>query len=125
MKKEATVRRIKMMFWTLLLAAYSVAATGVMIDVLGQDYREMSAVAVTSIHSPLDKRMAGAAQVAAAYRAGSGAPFSALPTGSTFKVVWPDGSSEYVTVVSVSSSDGVQPVAGTQRPAPGEAGEPR
>ena len=125
MKKEAVVHRIKLLFWTLLLTAYSVAAAGVVIDVLGKDYRGMSAVAATSVHSPLEKRVAGAAQVAAAYRAGSGVPFATLPTGSSFKVVWPDGSSEYVTVVSVSSSDGVRPIPGTQRPAPAVAGELR
>lgn len=118
MKKEAVVRRIKLLFWTLLFTAYSVAAAGVVIDVLGQDYRKMSAVAATSAYSPLEKRVAGAAQVAAAYRASSGSPFTALPTGSDFKIIWPDGSSEYVTVVSVSSSDGVRPIPGTQQPAP-------
>ncbi|MGH8084698.1 MAG: hypothetical protein ACREPV_05420 [Lysobacter sp.] len=117
MKKEAVVHRIKLLFWTLLLTAYSVAAAGVVIDVFGQDYRGMSAVTATSVHSPLEKRAAGATQVAAAYRADSGAPFATLPTGSSFKVIWPDGSSEYVTVVSVSSSDGVRPIPGTQRQA--------
>lgn len=118
MKNEAVVRRVKLVFWTTLFAAYSVAAAGVVIDVLGKDYRGMSAVTTTSVTSPLEKRVAGAAQVAAAYRAGSGAPFATLPTGSSFRVIWPDGSSEYVTVVSVSSSDGVRPIPGTQQPAP-------
>lgn len=125
MKKVVAVRRIRMLFWASLFAAYSVAATGVVIDVLGQDYSGMSGVAVTTAYSPLEKRIAGAAQVAAAYRAGSGAPFSALPTGSTFKVVWPDGSSEHVTVVNVFSSDGVQPIPGSQQPPPEATGAPR
>ena len=125
MKKEVVVRRIKLLFWTFLLTAYSVVAAGVVIDVFGEDYRGMSAVTATSVHSPLEKRTAGATQVAAAYRADSGAPFSTLPTGSSFKVIWPDGSSEYVTVVSVSSSDGVRPIPGTQRPAQRADGERR
>ena len=118
MKKEVVVRRIKLLFWMLLLTAYSVVAAGVVIDVFGQDYSGMSAVTATSVHSPLAKRTAGATQVAAAYRADRGAPFSTLPTGRSVKVIWPDGSSEYVTVVSVSSSDGVRPIPGTQQPAP-------
>lgn len=125
MKKEVVVRRIKLLFWTFLLTAYSVVAAGVVIDVFGEDYRGMSAVTATSVHSPLEKRTAGATQVAAAYRADSGAPFSALPTGSSFKVIWPDGSSEYVTVVSVSSRDGVRPIPGTQQPAQAADGERR
>lgn len=125
MKKEVVVRRIKLLFWTFLLTAYSVVAAGVVIDVFGKDYRGMSAVTATSVSSSLEKRTAGATQVAAAYRADSGAPFSTLPTGSSFKVIWPDGSSEYVTVVSVSSSDGARPVPGTQRPARGSDGERR
>lgn len=125
MKRQVVVRRVKVLFWTALLAAYSVAATGVMIDVLGKDYRQMSKVAATSAFSPIDQRIAGATQVAAAYRAGSATPFAALPTGSTFKVVWPDGSSEYVTVLSVSSGDGARPVPGTQQAAPETMEQPR
>jgi hypothetical protein len=124
MKRQKVVRRLKMLFWTGLLAAYSVAATGVLIDVLGADYRQMSQVAATSAFSPLEQRIAGATQVAAAYRANSAAPFSALPTGSTFRIRWPDGSSEYISVISVSSSDGARPIPGTQRPAPGAGSRP-
>jgi hypothetical protein len=104
-------------FWVLLFATYSVSAAGVMIDVLGDEYRHLSQVAVTTVDSSEAVRMSGAAQVAAVYRASSGAPFSTLPPGSTFRVVWPDGSSEYVMIVSPSSSVGVNPIPGSAQPA--------
>lgn len=115
MKNVRFVDKVKRYFWVLLFATYSVAAAGVVIDVLGDDYRELSQVAVTTVHSSDEVRMTGAAQVAAVYRAQSGAPFATLSPGSTFRVVWPDGSSEYVMVVSPSASAGVQPIAGTQQ----------
>ena len=120
MKREHFKRTAKIGFWALLLSAYSVGAAGVMIDVFGADYRELGQVAVTSVSSKPERRSLSAAQIAAVYRAQSGAPFSSLPPGSTFKVVWPDGSSEYVMVVSPSSSAGVQPIPGTQVPAKGK-----
>ncbi len=114
MKNLRLATKTRRYFWALLFATYSVAAAGVMIDVVGDEYRHLSQVAVTTVHSSEDMRISGAAQVAAVYRASSGAPFSTLPPGSTFKVVWPDGSSEYVMVVSPSSSAGTHPIAGTQ-----------
>lgn len=123
MKNKRFVHKIKFYFWVLLFVAYSVTAAGVMIDALHDNYRDLSQVAVTTADSPAEIRMSGATQIAAVYRAQSGAPFSSLPPGSTFKVVWPDGSSEYVTVISQSSGTGVQPVLGTQRIAP-EPGAP-
>jgi hypothetical protein len=104
-------------FWVLLFATYSVAAAGVVIDVLGDEYRHLSQVAVTTVDSSAELRMSGAAQVAAVYRANSGAPFSTLPPGSTFKMVWPDGSSEYVMIVSPSASAGVETIPGSAQPA--------
>ncbi|MDR0183815.1 hypothetical protein [Lysobacter arvi] len=106
--------KVRRYFWVLLFATYSVGAAGVMIDVLADEYRHLSQVAVTGVRSSEELRMSGAAQVAAVYRASSGAPFSTLPPGSTFKVVWPDGSSEYVMVVNPSSTAGTRPIAGTQ-----------
>lgn len=122
--KRPLAGKFRRYFWVLLFATYSVGAAGVMIDVLADEYRHLSQVAVTTVGSSDEMRMSGAAQVAAVYRASSGAPFSTLPPGSTFKVVWPDGSSEYVMVVSASSGSGVHPIAGTQskaRPAANDA----
>lgn len=119
MKKKTFLPKLKFYFWVLLFGTYSVTAAGVMINALvGEDYAELSQVTVTTVDSPLETRIGGAAQVAAVYRAQSGTPFSALPPGSTFQVIWPDGSSEYVTVVSQSSAAGVRPIPGTQRAAP-------
>lgn len=119
MKRAKVIRRLKAGFWVLLLAGYSVAATGVMVQTLGGDRTTaLSQVASTTSASSLEARMAGAAQVAAVYRAQSGAPLSTLPPGSVFRIVWPDGSSEYVSVVSQASGLGVRPVTGTQLPAP-------
>ncbi|UHQ24034.1 hypothetical protein LVB77_04795 [Lysobacter sp. 5GHs7-4] len=114
MKDKRFVHKAKLLFWVLLFAAYSVGAAGVVIDVLADDYSELSQVAVTTVHSPEQTRRASSAQIAAMYRAQSGTPFSSLPPGSTFKVVWPDGSSEYVMIVSPASSLGAQPIQGTQ-----------
>ncbi|RPE75791.1 hypothetical protein [Vulcaniibacterium tengchongense] len=118
MKESRFLHKVKFYFWALLFACYSVAAAGVMIDVLENgDYAHLSQVAVTTVESSPEVRMSSAAQIAAVFRAQSGAPFSTLPPGSTFKVVWPDGSSEYVTVVNPAASDGVEPIPGSQRTA--------
>lgn len=118
MKKLRFGDKARRYFWVLLFATYSVSAAGVMIDVLGDEYRQLSQVAVTTVNSKEDVRMSGASQVAAVYRASSGAPFSTLPPGSTFKVVWPDGSSEYVMIVNPASGTGVDPIPGSQHKAP-------
>lgn len=125
MKKLLMATKARRYFWVLLFATYSVGAAGVMIDVVADEYRHLSQVAVTTVKSPEDVRMSGAAQVAAVYRASSGAPFSTLPPGSTFKVVWPDGSNEYVMVVSASSTVGVQSLPGTQHAAAAVEGSDR
>ena len=117
MKDRRLLRKARICFWMLLFAAYAVGAADVVVDVLSDEYRALSQVAVTSVQSPEETRLSGAAQVAAVYRAQSGAPFSSLPPGSTFKVVWPDGSSEYVVVVSPSSTTGVKSIPGSQQAA--------
>lgn len=118
MKKNNILPKLKFWFWALVFGAYSVTAAAVMIHALvGEDHAELSQVAVTTVESPIEARVGGAAQVAAVYRARSGTPFSTLPPGSTFQIIWPDGSSEYVTVVSQSSAAGVQLLPGTQLPA--------
>ncbi|MFC3814693.1 hypothetical protein [Lysobacter sp. GCM10012299] len=123
MKKLRFGDKARRYFWVLLFATYSVSAAGVMIDVLGDEYRHLSQVAVTTVDSDKEVRMSGASQVAAVYRASSGAPFSTLPAGSTFKVVWPDGSSEYVMIVNPASGTGVDPIPGSQQKAPAQAGD--
>ena len=114
-KKSKFLPKLKFWFWALLFGAYSLTAAGVMIHALvGGEHAELSQVSVTTVDSSPEARIGGAAQLAAVYRAQSGTPFSTLPPGSTFQIIWPDGSSEYVTVVSQSSAAGVQLVPGTQ-----------
>ena len=119
--KKSVLPRLRFWLWVALFGGYSVTAVGVMVHALaGKEHDSLSQVAVTSVDSAAEARIGGAAQLAAVYRAQSGTPFSALPPGSTFKVIWPDGSSEYVTVVSQSSVAGVQLLPDTQMRA-GEA----
>ena len=56
--------KVRRYFWVLLFATYSVGAAGVMIDVLADEYRHLSSVAVTTVRSSEELRMSGAAQVA-------------------------------------------------------------
>src|SRR5690606_22503681 len=119
MNRKKIMPRLRFWFWALLFGAYSVTATGVMVHALvGTGHDGLSQVTVTTVDSSAEARIGGAAQLAAVYRAQSGAPFSTLPPGSTFQVIWPDGSSEYVTVVSQSSPAGLRLPPGTQLGAP-------
>ena len=113
-------RRLAFGFWALLVVAYAAMAASVVVDALDEDYRGLSQVSATTVESSRDRRNLSAAQLAAVYRARSGAPFAALPPGSTLKVVWPDGSSEYVVIVDPASSSGVESIPGSERSADGE-----
>jgi len=105
----------KFWFWVALFVAYSAGAVGlVMIDTYDDRYRSLSKVQLTSVKADADVRRAGASQVAAVYRAQSGMPFASLPTGSTFQVVWPDGSTETMVIMDPTSSLGVEPVKNSQ-----------
>ncbi|TYT26066.1 hypothetical protein FZO89_07235 [Luteimonas viscosa] len=118
MKYETRRRRFAGLFWLSLFAVYSVAAIGVtVLDAGEEEYAELSQVSPVTVHASEDMRNLGAAQMAAVYRAQSGAPFAALAPGSTLRIVWPDGSSEYVVVTNPAASDGVAPIPGTQRDA--------
>ena len=107
-------------FWLVvaLFVAYSAAAVGiVMVDTAENRYRDLAQVHLTKVDSSEQVRRTGAAQVAAVYRARSGMPFSALPSGSSFQIVWPDGSTETMTIVDPRSKNGVAPVPGSQQKA--------
>jgi len=105
----------KFWFWVALFVAYSAGAVGlVMIDTYDDRYRSLSKVQLTSVKADAEVRRAGASQVAAVYRAQSGMPFASLPSGSTFQVVWPDGSTETMVIVDPTSSLGVEPVKSSQ-----------
>ncbi|GHH53304.1 MULTISPECIES: hypothetical protein [Gammaproteobacteria] len=107
-------------FWLMvtLFVAYSAAAVGiVMIDTAEHRYNELAQVRLTKVDSDEQVRRGGAAQAAAIYRAQSGMPFSSLPTGSTFQIVWPDGSTETMMIVDPRSKNGIVPVPGSQQKA--------
>ncbi|ASR42637.1 hypothetical protein BEN78_03735 [Xanthomonas citri pv. mangiferaeindicae] len=114
MKQRAFSRRVRFWFWAAVFFGYSVAVAGVVVDAIGDHYGGLAEVAETTIAAPPEQRRLGAAQVAALYRAQSPTPFRTLPPGATFRVVWPDGSSELVRIVSQSSEHGTQLVEGSQ-----------
>ena len=115
MKYRRILHGAKFWFWVALFVAYSAGAVGLlMIDTQEDRYRRLSTVELTKVQSSADARSAGASQVAAVYRAQSGMPFASLPAGSTFQVVWPDGSTETMVIVDPTSSLGVAPVKDTQ-----------
>ncbi|KRG44319.1 hypothetical protein ARC78_05890 [Stenotrophomonas pictorum JCM 9942] len=108
------LRGAKFWIWVVLFVAYSAGAVGVLlIDTYESRYRNLSQVKLTSVKADADARRAGASQAAAVYRAQSGTPFSTLPAGSTFQIVWPDGSTETVMIVDPTSPLGVEPVKGS------------
>jgi len=122
MKHRRWLVGAKFWFWVVLFVAYSAAAVGiVMIDTAEDRYRQLSQVRLTSVKSDEQLRRVGAQQVAALYRAQSGLPFSTLPSGSTFQIVWPDGSTETVTIVDPTSSTGNALLQGSQQAAPAQA----
>jgi hypothetical protein len=110
MNQTRFVQKAKNWFWLLLFVAYAAFAAGVVIDTVSPKYRGLTRISVVSAQSPQEIRMRGASQAAAVYRATSGAPFSSLPPGTTFKIVWPDGSSEDIVVGSPVSSIGARPL---------------
>lgn len=103
-------------FWVLLFVAYAALAAGVVVETTRPEFRGLTQVSLVSVDSAEQLRSKGASQVAAVYRATSGVPFSSLPPGSTFKIVWPDGSSEEIVVGSPVSSIAARPLHGTQQP---------
>jgi hypothetical protein len=125
MNRTRFVQQAKIGFWILLFVSYTALAASVVIDTLNPQYHRLTQVAVTSASSPEQVRSLGAAQAAAVYRASSGSPFSSLPPGSTFRIVWPDGSAETIMIVNPASSSGTRPVPGSQQAAPQLGSGPR
>lgn len=114
MNHRRFLRGAKFWIWVVLFVAYSAGAVGVLlIDTYESRYRNLSQVKLTTVKADPDARRAGASQAAAVYRAQSGMPFSTLPPGSTFQIVWPDGSTETVVIVDPTSPLGVEPVKGS------------
>jgi P pilus assembly chaperone PapD len=116
MTHKRFAQRAKNWFWILLFVAYAALAAGVVIETTRPEFRGLTQVSLVSVDSAEEIRSKGASQVAAVYRATSGVPFSSLPPGSTFKIVWPDGSSEEIVVGSPVSGIAARPLRGTQQP---------
>jgi len=124
MKFGMRARTAGTLFWLLLFSVYSVAAVGVIVLYgIDDEYNELSKVSLTTVEASEETRNLAAAQMAAVYRARSGAPFTSLPAGATVQIVWPDGSSEYLVVVNPATSGGLRPIPGTQRSADGRKSE--
>ncbi|NDK37832.1 hypothetical protein DT603_03140 [Pseudoxanthomonas gei] len=117
MNHKRFVQKARNWFWLLLFVAYVAFAAGVVIETVSPKYRGLTQISVVSARAPQEIRMQGASQAAAVYRATSGAPFSSLPSGTTFRIVWPDGSSEDIVVGSPASSIGARPASGRPDPA--------
>lgn len=113
MNHKRFVQKARNWFWLLLFVAYAAFAAGVVIETVSPKYRGLTHISVVSAQAPQEVRMKGASQAAAVYRATSGAPFSSLPSGTTFRIVWPDGSSEDIVVGSPAASIGARPRMGT------------
>lgn len=103
--------KLRKVAWLLAFVAMVAVAAGLTIDTRSSVYSNLSNVDGTNWQSEHAIRVAGATQTSAKYRLTHG--LSKLPSGSTFKIIWPDGSSEEVSVVSPFSSAGSQPVPGT------------
>lgn len=96
----------------LLFCAFAAAASLVVIDARKAPYNSLANVRNTTVQSEYEIRVAGLFQAAGTYRLLHGS--LTLPAKSTFKMIWPDGSSEAASVVSVGSTVGVQPIPLTQ-----------
>lgn len=108
--------------WVLLsfLIAGGVIAAGVSIDGRTEPYRSLSNVNGTSTNSDSLIRNVGLTQAAATYRLSHGP--SSLPAGSTFRMTWPNGSSEGGAITSTTSSLGAVPIPNTQCPSKDDCG---
>lgn len=113
------IQGAKFWLWALALVAYAVVAAGMLIiDTAERRYGNLSQVRLVTVKSEEQARRVGATQVAAVYRAQSGMPFSTLPAGSTFQIVWPDGSTETMVILDAhSGASGMAPMAGSQQEA--------
>lgn len=100
--------------WALVFVSYAAAAATVVINAMDAPYRQLQQMPA-GVQASQEQRAMGAAQMVAMYRARSGAPFAALPAGTTLQVTWPDGSSETLRIVDPLSPTGVVPVKGTQQ----------
>lgn len=119
MNHKHLAQRIGSWFWVLLFVAYAAFAADVLINTLNPEYRGFSQIEGTSAQASGQTRIHAASQAAALYRLNSGMPFSSLQAGTSFKVIWPDGSSETIVVGDPAARAGARLVEGSQKPGTG------
>lgn len=98
----------------LSLVATTAIATILTIDARGDNYRDLTNVRGTTYQTDAEIRTAAVSEIAARYRLQNG--LNKLPSGTEFRVIYGDGSSERAVVVSPFSSLGAAPVPGTGVP---------
>lgn len=104
----------------LFFAGAAVAAGMITINSGKPPYNQLSNIVDTSATSEEAVRVAGLSQIVGTYRATHG--LSTLPTGTVFRVIWPDGTSERAQTGSRGGSVQATPVPGTQTGFDGGAG---
>ncbi len=122
---ERIMKNIKKYRYKLLLLCFvSFAAFAAVVTLNASDliYRNISNVNQTGITSESSIRAAGAFAMIGVYNQ-LPTQQSSVKVGQEIKIVWQDGSSERFKVLSFfSPAAGVEPVDGTQQPAPGNSG---
>lgn len=113
------IRNVKRWTLSLLLISFAALASIITINASDAPYKDLSNVRDASIHQMGELKDAAAYQIAAAYRLLHGP--STLPTGSVFKVIWLDGSSENFLISSFLSGS-TNSIPGTQSAGGGGGG---
>lgn len=117
---RASNNRRKIFPVVFLFASFMVFAAMITINTSHDDYKNLSNIPGTSIHSDFELKVPAGYQLANRYRTLHGA--SQLPQGSNFRVIWQDGTAEQFFVADRTLSAGTVPVPGTQQGAGGGSG---
>ena len=107
-------RKLRSILLALSLITTTAIAAILTIDARGDNYRDLPNVRGTTYQTDAEIRTAAVSQVAARYRLQNG--LNKLPSGTEFRVIYGDGSSEHAVVVSPLSTLGAAPVPGTGVP---------
>lgn len=100
----------------LLLIAFVVIAGTIAIDTSRYPYNQLPNVVGTSIRTEFDIKTQAGFEIYGAYKNSHG--LIAVPTGTEFKVVWQDKSSEKFRLINPYAQVGVVPIPGTQQGPP-------
>lgn len=96
------------------------ARASITINAGGPGYNHLPSVQNVTIHSDASVRTAALSSLVGAYRTIHG--LGSLPTGTVFKVVWGDGSSELAMTVALVGTITAEPIPDTQVEAPAGTG---